>query len=310
MKSIIDVLEGKNKLIMMHRSADPDALGSAYVISRIFGGDIDITGGINRTARKMLEMFDIKGVENPDFRNYDGIIVLDTASPGQLHALPSRISLVIDHHLDTGEWGMAEHCVIEENAVSCTQMVGRLLRDAGIPVDERSALAILIGMYTDSKGLGTGDSKFMRDFADMMDIAGASIGSLRDFLNTGNNNSVKTAIMKGMQRLKFRAQGELLIAWTHVSMFESAVANAMICAGADIVFVGSERDGKTRIIGRASDKVLGKGFHLGRFFSSLGYEIDGEGGGHDGAAGFGTVGDVENILMICVSRAIEEIRGR
>ncbi len=308
MKSIIDVLEGKNKLIMMHRSADPDALGSAYVISRIFGGDIDITGGINRTARKMLEMFDIKGVENPDFRNYDEIIVLDAASPHQIHAIPPEISLVIDHHLDAGEWEIAEHRLIDERAISCTQIIGKLLKRLEIEVDERSALAVLIGMYTDSRGLSMGNPDFMREFADMMEIARTNIGTLRDFLQTGNNNSVKTAIMKGLQRLKFRAQGEIIIAWTHVSMFESAMANAMVCAGADIAFVGSEKNGEIRIIGRASDRVLEKGFHLGRFFSSLGYEIDGEGGGHDGAAGFGTVGDVENILMICVTRAMAEIK--
>ncbi len=307
MRKSIDILGRKNKLIMMHRSADPDALGSAIALSRIFGGDIDITGGLNRSAKKMLGLFEMETAENPNFGDYNEIIVLDTASPAQLHTIPPEISLVIDHHLDAGEWEMAEHTLVDESAIACARIIKNIFETEGIDIDRDSALAMLFGMYTDSKGLSLATADFLRDFAELMDISGTDIGTINDILQDNGSDAVSTAVMKGLQRLKFGKYGKFTVAWTVVSVFESAVANALIHAGADIAFVGSEKDGDVRVIGRASERILRKGIHLGRFFSSLGYEMDGEGGGHDGAAGFTTVGDVEGILTICVSRFAKEI---
>ena len=307
MERALEILRRENKLIIIHESADPDALGSAIALSRIFGGDIDISGGINRIAGKMLDLFQINSVQEPDFSEYETIIVLDTASPTQLYRVPDRVSLVIDHHMDSGEWNFAEHKIIEERAWSCTQIIKWILERDGIEIDDKTSLALLMGMYSDTKGLSMGDHFLLKDVADCMEISGVDIQFLKEMLKDEGQN-VRISIMKGFQRLRFRNFGNVLVVWTKSSSYEGAVANRLIEAGADIALVGSERDGFIRVTGRASDSMVKRGFHLGRFFSSLGYIMEGEGGGHDGAAGFRAVGDVEYILKTAVARIEGEIR--
>jgi len=306
MKKAVEILRRERKLIMMHRSADPDALGSAIAISELFGGDIDISGGINRIARKLLDIFQPKMVENPDFSQYDTIVVLDTGSPSQLYRVPEKVSLIIDHHMYSGEWRSAEHKVIDERAHSCTQIIKRILDNEGIERDGRVSLALLIGMYTDTKGFSRGDFSLLNDAAQCMERARVDINFLKE-LTKDDNMSVKMAVLKGVQRMRFRMHKNRLIAWTQAKSYEGAVANKMIEIGADVALVGSERDGTVRVIGRASDSLVKEGLHLGRIFSSMGYIMDGEGGGHDGAAGFTAFGDVEYILKITANRIEGEI---
>ena len=45
--------------------------------------------------------------------------------------------------------------------------------------------------------------------------------------------------------------------------------------------------------------MINKGFHLGTFLEEVGSEVNGQGGGHDGAAGLSGRGDVEAVLHIC-----------
>ena len=46
------------------------------------------------------------------------------------------------------------------------------------------------------------------------------------------------------------------------------------------------RDGQTRLTARASRHTTQKGIHLGEIMASVAERIGGEGGGHDGAAGW------------------------
>ena len=307
MKEALDILSRKRKLIMMHQSADPDALGSAYAISKVFGGDIDLSGGLNRPAKRMLSMIKAEGKIMPDYSSYDAIISVDAASPGQLPARP-HIDLVIDHHMRDDSWD-ADVLLIDEDAFACTQVVLDLIREAEKEIDSDTAFALLAGMYSDTKRLKIGDVRLFEDFTDMLDISGAEMEDLASMLDD-RDMSIKISVMKGMQRLKFDTFRGYMLCSTHVKSFESMVANALVDAGADIAFVGAPRNDEIRVSARASDRVLREGLHLGKLFKELGYEIDGEGGGHDGAAGFSTKGDMEAVLKMCMTKATEVLRSQ
>ncbi len=79
-------------------------------------------------------------------------------------------------------------------------------------------------------------------------------------------------------------------------------------AGADVAFVGSQRDERFRISARAKQDIVRKGLHLGRLLDEVGGETDNSGGGHAGAAGLTGVGDVEAVLNMCMSRALDFLR--
>ncbi len=308
-KKALEILSRKRKLIMMHNSADPDALGSAYAISKVFGGDIDLSGGLNRPAKRLLLMLKAEGKLMPDYTSYDTIISVDAASPGQLPA-NLHIDLVIDHHMKDDSWN-ADVLLIDEDAFACTQVVLDLIREAEKldEMDGDTAFAMLAGMYSDTKRLRIGDVRLFEDFTDMLDISGADMEDLAALLED-RDMSMKISIMKGMQRLKFDTFKGFMLCSTHVSSFESMVANALIDSGADIAFVAAPRDDKIRVSGRASDRVLREGLHLGKLFKELGAEIEGEGGGHDGAAGFSTKGDIEAVLKMCMTKTMDTLRSQ
>ena len=79
-------------------------------------------------------------------------------------------------------------------------------------------------------------------------------------------------------------------------------------AGAEVAFASRYRDGITRLSARATRNSTAQGVHLGLIMESIAEKLGGEGGGHDGAAGWS--GEVDRIAaesafihaLSCVSR--------
>ena len=84
----------------------------------------------------------------------------------------------------------------------------------------------------------------------------------------------------------------------------------MLNIGADIAIVGSQKDDDFRVTGRATKSAINAGIHLGDMMNSMSVEIGGEGGGHDGAAGFSGQGDVEAMLNILSQKSMDVLRGK
>ena len=68
--------------------------------------------------------------------------------------------------------------------------------------------------------------------------------------------------------------------------FPQEVADIRMGAGAEVALVSRFRDGETRLTARAPRSSTLSGIHLGEMMKDLGEKIGGEGGGHDGAAGW------------------------
>jgi alanyl-tRNA synthetase len=64
------------------------------------------------------------------------------------------------------------------------------------------------------------------------------------------------------------------------------VAALIIQAGAEVALVSRSRDGETRLTARAPRSSTKSGVHLGKMMQELAEKMGGEGGGHDGAAGW------------------------
>ena len=98
--------ENKKLLIISHRSPDGDTLGSAFALKLIY----EALGGVARCTCKSEgapflrflysgqdEIAYTEGLEN----EYDKIVTVDVASPGQLGSLEflaSKVDMMIDHH--------------------------------------------------------------------------------------------------------------------------------------------------------------------------------------------------------------------
>ena len=297
------------KIVLMHGNADPDALGSAYALSQCFPDTyIGAPGGMDRVAKAVANKLSIEVIENPDISEYDYAVIVDCSSRDQVSADLSEIECVaIDHHAVSGDW---DEClsICNENRKSCAEVILDILKCTDFKIDEKTGMALAAGMITDSGHFKFADSMMMRSFADLLDEAGIEMKDVISITDLKQDVSERVSQLKGMQNMKFERIGDYIAAVSQRSSHEGSVCKAIINAGADIAFVGSQRKDEFRISARAKQDLVQKGFHLGKILNDVTGETNGVGGGHAGAAGLTGKGDIEAHLIICMSRSLDFFR--
>jgi nanoRNase/pAp phosphatase (c-di-AMP/oligoRNAs hydrolase) len=311
MKEIAERITGKRKVIFVHGNADMDAVGSAYALSRCFPpADIFAPAGVDRVASMVAEKLGIEILEECDIPSYELVVVVDTSSPAQFSPAEPVIpegSVVIDHHAPTGKWDkMLLLC--DQTRVSCCEIILEIIDSCGIPLEKDVALALLGGMLTDSGHFQFGDPKMLRAFSDVLERSGTYMDEAMQLTRSSVSISERIAMMKAIGRSKYDRIGEMIVATSTGGSFEASSCRALTLAGADVVFVGSQRDEDFRISARATQEMVRKGVHLGNILGELSKETYTEGGGHSGAAGLSGTGDVEAMLHMCTVRIMDEFR--
>jgi len=311
MKETAEMLRTKNKVILVHGNADMDAVGSAYAVSVCFpGGDIYAPGGVDRVASLVAEKLGIEILDECNIGDYDLVVVVDTSSPEQLKPAVMSIpegSVVIDHHKPTGKWE-GVHFLCDDKSVSCCEIIIKIAENAGSEIPRNAAIALLGGMLTDSGHFQYANPEMMRTFANILQKNNIHMDEIFSLTRSQMTMSERIAVLKAVGRVKFDSVGDMIVATAFGGSFEASSCRALIMAGADVVFVGSQRDEEFRISARATQDVVRKGIHLGNIVSGIGVETDTDGGGHGGAAGISGAGDIEAMLHICVMKTMDEFR--
>jgi len=310
-KETAEMLRTKNKVILVHGNADMDAIGSAFAISVCFpDGDIFAPGGVDRVANLVAEKLNIRICEECDLSKYDLIVVVDTSSPEQLKPSVQEIpagSVVIDHHKPTGKWeGM--HFLCDDTRVSCCEIIKDIIESEGIDIPKDAAMALLGGMLTDSGHFQYAKPEMMMSFADLLQKSDIHMDEVFNLTKSQMNMSERIAVMKAIGRAKFDYIGDMIVATSYGGSFEATSCRTIMMSGADVAFVGSQRDEEFRISARATQDAVRRGIHLGNIVSGISGETDTDGGGHGGAAGISGIGDVEAMLHICTQRTMDEFR--
>ncbi|MCL2147931.1 MAG: DHH family phosphoesterase [Methanomassiliicoccaceae archaeon] len=306
-----ELLRAGNKVILVHGNADMDAVGSAFALSVCFpGGDIYAPEGIDRVAGIAAEKLGISVLEECDLGAYDLVVVVDTSSPEQLGPAALSIpagSVVIDHHMPTGKWeGM--HFLCDSSRTSCCEIVKDVIESAGAAIPKSAAMALLGGMLTDSGHFQYANPAMMRAFADLLQDCGIHVDEVFSLTRAQTTASERIAVMKAVGRAKFDLIGDMIVSVSYGGSFEASSCRALMVAGADVAFVGSQRDDEFRISARATQDIVRRGIHLGNIVNGISGETSADGGGHGGAAGISGTGDVEAMLHICMQRTMEEFR--
>lgn len=307
---IAEKLRNGNKVIVVHGNADMDAVGSAYAIKRAFPeADIFAPTGIDRVSKVVQEKFGIEILETCDFSDYDQVVVVDTSSPEQLETdleIP-KSAIVIDHHMPTGKWdGYTFFC--DDTKTSCCEVVKDILDSEGISIDREMALMLIGGMITDSGHFQFAKPEMLVAFADLMKRCDINMDEAYNLTVMPVSISERIAMLKAIERTKFDRVGNYIVATSYGGSFEASSCRAIMNSGADVVFVGSQRDDEFRLSARATQEVVRKGIHLGDIMKGIGTETMNDGGGHGGAAGLSGIGDVEAMLHICMMRTMEVFR--
>ena len=308
---IIERLKGKRKIILTHGNSDMDAIGSAYALRNAFGpADIYAPAGVDRVARMVADKLEIPILDSADISDYELVVVVDSSSPDLLQCpelvIPPN-SLVIDHHAPTGKWeGMDFHC--DETRTSCCEIIKDIIDEAGIEIDRASGLALLGGMLTDSGHFQYSDTRMLRTFADIQDRCGIPMDEALLLVRAPMNMSERLAAMKAIGRSKFDKVGDMIVAVSFGSSFEAASCRALLASGADVVFVGSQRDDEFRVSARATQEMVRRGIKLDSILGQLSKETFTDGGGHGGAAGMTGTGDAEAMVHMCMMKTMDEFR--
>lgn len=301
---------GGGTAVLLHGNADPDALASAFAVSRAFS-DVTIIapGGLDRVAKVLAKQLDVDVEQDMEVAGKERMLILDTSGPDQIPLeMDYSRAIVIDHHARNEAWEEARIYLCDDTKASCAEIVYELLKAAGKKPDRDVALALMTGILTD-----TGNFKFARPgsmiaFAELMELHGTGMDEAIGLVSLDVDMSEKISQLRGAQRLKYWKVGDKVVAISQGSAYEASVCKALLRLGANIAFVGSQRGDAFRISARATSDMVRAGVHLGKLLNGIGSETSNGGGGHPGAAGISGVGDVEAMLNISAENAIRLLK--
>lgn len=307
-----DIIESlssdRTKAVLVHGNADMDAIGSAYAIARCFPEcAIFAPDGVDRVSRMVLNKMET-AVREGAGEGFDMRVVVDTSSPEQLGPGFTGADVVIDHHRPTGRWDGVPLYLCDESRTSCCEIVKELLDRTGREIPRDAALMLLGGMLTDSGHFQFARPDMLVCFSDLMSRAGIDMDEAMGLVQAEVGISERIAMLKAVSRVKFERVGQMIVATSSAGSFEASSCRAIIAAGADVAFVGSQRENAFRISGRATQEAVRKGIRLDEIVSKVGGETDSDGGGHEGAAGLNGIGDVEAMLMMCMENTMDAMR--
>ena len=306
-------LEKGNKVIFLHSNADLDSVGSAIALKLFFDNSrLCAPAGISHLGKKLLATMEMDASENFDIQEDETPVVVDAHCDSSLGygGIDWPNAVIIDHHrLVNG--CTASISYIDENATSTCELVWEIL---GKPneVDKKIALALMAGLLADTGHLKRGNHKTLAAASEILLASGLCMEDMSSIFANADDQDMSRRIsrMKGAQRLRFERIGDWLIAFSEVGAFEAAVCHALLNIGADVAIVGSQNDDAFRVTGRAIRPAVQAGIHLGDIMNTVAQECGGEGGGHDGAAGFSGEGDVEAMMNICVQNCMATLKGK
>jgi phosphoesterase RecJ-like protein len=281
--------------IVTGKNGDMDTIGSAVALSAAHPNLMACGLHLGRTAKRMVESLQApfrKLSEHQTVwpKNIGGIIVVDAAASGQVGvSLPEGLPIcVLDHHA-TCDWEMGEEdLLLQWDVRATTQIVDAYLR-LHAP-QSRSVVVrkmLLAGLLTDTARFRHADKGAFQTAVDLLagdDIDYASF--VESVESETTSPSERGSLLRGLERATSIDSGAWNIVHTYSGTLEGRLASLLIGTGAEIALVSRFRDGVTRLTARASRHTTQRGIHLGALMSKVAEQIGGEGGGHDGAAGW------------------------
>lgn len=171
--NLIKTIEGKHVFIQTHNFPDPDAISSAYGLKKILEyysikSTICYKGKIDRYAMmRFIEYLDTPIVNMDELaymRGSDEIILVDgQKGNANLVDLIGNEIICIDHHPTYEEDISYRYADIRPEIGACASIVASYFFANSIPIDEKTATALLYGIKVDTANLSRGVNKLDLD---------------------------------------------------------------------------------------------------------------------------------------------------
>ena len=303
------LLDYQNVLFLGHRNADPDAVSSTFALAEAFGGTVGVVDHCSRVAAILVEELEIGVVYTPNPADYDFTVVVDTSTRSQLNNIALGDYGVIDHH-SVSQLLDGASFYLHRNTDSNAEIIVEILRCMNAPIMERTAIALMIGIVTDTGHFKHASSGSFQAIAYLIERSGVSYSEAMDLLaGTPQELSMRTAVLEAANRAEIRTVDDWVVVASEAESFGASAAASLTGIGADVSFVGTVQDDVLKVSGRANRDAVRCGVNLGVLLRDIGVEHNGSGGGHAGAAGMEVPGDAETVLARCVEESTRILKG-
>lgn len=306
--------EAETVLVVVHRHADLDSVGSAIGLAETLPATVTIAvpSSVEPDAGALLERGETVDGDDADPEAYDLTVVVDTPSSDKVQPVDvldteTRL-LLVDHHDPDNLRDAAEAAVVDTDADATAVIVTQLLDDFQ-PISGLGATALAAGILDDTGGLSIASPESVDTVVDLLARAGDEASLLADLFNREVSFDQRVAAAKAVARTDGYKAGQTLLFITRVGSHEGAAANALLGSGADIALVISARETETRVVGRTDDRETAD-IHLpDDVLKPLASAFGGDGGGHAGAgAAKLDTDDLEAVEAACLEQ-VEEAFG-
>jgi nanoRNase/pAp phosphatase (c-di-AMP/oligoRNAs hydrolase) len=308
-RGAVPVLTGKN--------GDMDTIGSAIALSSInssmMAGGLHLGRVAKKVVTKLQAPFRKMSAQNPAWPvSLGGIVVVDAASPGQVGiVLPEGVPLcILDHHATT-DWQLNEGDInLQWNVRATTQIVSDYLHKfhpSALSTPVRKML--LAGLITDTGRFKHADLGAFQTSVDLLSDQAIDYAAFLQFVETEiTTPSERGSLIRGLSRCNSIEAGPWNLVHTNSGTLEGRLASLILGTGAEVSLVSRFRDGETRLTARAPRTSTALGVHLGNIMQKVAEQIGGEGGGHDGAAGWSGKSDLVRAQSAFISHLTQTKR--
>ena len=283
---VLDGLKGKAVSITFHKSADIDAVSSAFALQRYIGGEIVVADELDPEAQIFAKEMNIHFAD--ELRDY--IIVVDSHAPTLLTV--DHAYLIIDHHRLMERSIPADYSFIFPEAAATAEILALALPR----IDKQSARALAAGILSDTARFKVAGPRTFEAFAKMRRICGAEYKDLLKLAFPQISKELRLEIIEDMRNAEIIEAGRYLIAVVNARSL-GLTASALTEIGIDVAIAYG--DGKMSVRGGTWNPI-----HLGELVNTVAKETGGRGGGHFGAAGMFYTSEES------VRRLVEELKRR
>lgn len=309
--------------LVLHQSADPDALGSAAALAILLkaktGNECHIFAeGLNRSAKNIAEAFDISLTPAEDLVKFSTIIFVDLNNIEQSGILADHFTtkgsvvFCIDHHTLHEELPKFVHFLLHDNQIRATaELVLKLWIASGETMSPDVATLLACGLVYDSRHFFIARNSTFENFATLLQH-GADYQFVINLLSTPLDKSERLARLKAAKRVVVYDEFDLLIAATFIGSYEASVCRGLISLGADIAIACASKKDEVRLSARCNNEVISKwGIDLAKHvMEPLGEQIGGAGGGHPSAAGANGTASSDHALGLALQLLRKELKAR
>ena len=313
---ILEQTDAAFVLLLCHRSADADAICSAYALQCLLKRfkpdvvtEIGCPQGINKPSKVLLDHMPITVNLKPNIESADVIVLMDLNTIDQLEEVAETIKrskapkIIIDHHYPNLETAnICKLCVVDEKAAANCEIVYRLYVQAKIKPDFNESKALFIGIAFDTRHFALASSVTLQIIGKLVTVGIDAQETLATFA-LPIDLSERLAKLKACKRAKIIRINQWIIALSHVSAYQASGAKALVDLGAHVSAVAGMKNDKIELSLRSTRQFAeGTGVNLGKDIAApLGEWLQGVGGGHAMAAGVSGTGEIEPTLKQCLS---------